>query len=81
MATSFGLYVKNQTEEFIGNILLEGYSPLPPQTRIVIIDYTRDEAILRSSATAPLTQMMSETQQEKFIGFAKYLRDRKKVST
>jgi hypothetical protein len=70
--------VKNQTEELIGNILLEGYSPSVTQNRMVIVDYTRDEVILRSSAASGI-QMTSETQHEKFIGFAKYLRDRKKV--
>jgi hypothetical protein len=73
---SLGLYVKNQTEEFIGNVFLEE-SASGLLSRIVVVDYTRDEQIL-CSPTSGLT-LSSESHHEKFIGFAKYLRERRKV--
>jgi hypothetical protein len=74
------LFIKNQTEEYIGNVVIErgpGLEPASFPTRLVIVDYTRDEDILRSPT--PGLVMTSESQHDKFIGFAKYLRERKKV--
>ena len=79
---SVELFVKNNKEEFIGNILLKNYFNFnqlfssSSSSKIVISDYSRDLKILNSS---PTVIMSSITHFEKLNGLGKYLQERKKV--
>jgi hypothetical protein len=73
---SCSLFVKNATEELVGEIRLTGMNLLID--RIVVTDYTRNEELLRSLQPR-IRISCGENRKDKFSGFTKYLQDRKKV--
>jgi hypothetical protein len=69
------LYVKNKVEELIGEIILNGRIEFRGD-RLVVGDYSRDELILHSKTQLTIRGVEPK---EKFIGFGKYLEERKKA--
>jgi hypothetical protein len=70
------LYIKNETEELVGSVHLSNFDLL--MEKIVVDDYTREEHVFNLSCTNVLK--CTDTTATKFEGFAKYLRDRKKIA-
>lgn len=75
------LCVKNETIEDICPIVFIPSLSLPESSnnRFVVYDYSKDEKLLSMKPNCYMT-LESDTHKKKFMGFAKYLRDRKKVS-
>ena len=67
------LYVKNEKEELVGCVSLDHCVE-----KIVVDTYTKDEHVLNASTTFPIKS--TDENDAKFVGFAKYLRDRKKAA-
>jgi len=78
------LCIKNESIEeicpiiFTPLLILSTGISLNLTNKLIINDYSRDEKLLRMKPNCCVT-FESVSGQKKFIGFAKYLRDRKKV--
>ena len=82
------LFVKNQTEDFIGDVefdpeIVDDQSAPSTDVKLVIHDYSKDAAILKSkgSASSVLIRVIGKDvkDEKKLEGLAKYLTERNKA--
>ena len=73
--TSCTLFVRNKTDEFIGQVAISRQG-MPD--KLIVVDYTRDNNVFRNSSSSNVFSFKCD--HPKFIGFTKYLNERKKAA-
>lgn len=81
MSITVALFVRNKSDDFISNVRL---SPAPAidvtlLTKLVVTSYSRDPCILQSKENKITIEDVNNDASKHFVGFVKYLFERKKV--